>query len=315
MNSDKDDLSPFSRFRKEAALGGATQPPAPDAPQSPVPEARAQALEAALRELREEFEAFKARPLPPAPPQADPQLLARLERAESGIEALRAELGAAGERGESPVTRAEIGCLDQRTAGLEAAVASLQRSVVGEEELAAKLERYGEELFAVRAALPLIEEVKRAGAQYAEEFSRIERECRKALGEMQGYVSSAAEKPLAGRFDDHLKEAVSRLNVKLSEAETALHAGLARLDSRLDAERALSEKIFAEAGDRLIKSVEPGMKAAAEETKGLRDKVLWLTDEYKIVMERKIRALEGKYSAFDAISGRMDTITEALEKK
>lgn len=300
MNPDKEDLSPFSRFRKEAALGGAPQPPAPDA--------RVQALEAELRGLKEEFAVFKAGPPRPAPPPAHPQLLARLERAESIIEAQRAQLAGA-------VNKAEVGGLAQRIAGLEAAVAELRRSVAGEGELAARLERSVAEFAEVKKALAELEEVKRGGAQNAEEFFRIERECRKALGEMRGYVGSAAEKPLAGRFDEHLKEAVSRLNVKLAEAETALHAGLSRLNSRLDAERALSEKIFAEAGERLGKSVEPGLKAAAEETKWLREKVLWLTDEYKIVMERKIRALEGKYAAFEAISGRMDTITEALEKK
>ena len=306
MNSDKDDLSPFSRLRKSGAPGCAPPPPAPDA--------RVQVLEAAFRELKGEFDAYRAGTATPAPVQAAPQLLARLERAEAGIAALREELGAAGERAGTAATKAEVSGLDQRTAGLEAAVAGLQRAVAGERELAAKLERSGAELAEVKIALTVLEEVKRGGAQYAEEFSRIEHECRKALGEMQGYIRSAQEKPLAGRFDEHLKEAVGRLNVKLSEVEIALHAGLSRLSSRLDADRALSEKIFTEVEDRVRKGVEPGLKAAADETKWLRDKVLWLKDEYKIVMERKIRALEGKYSAFEAISDRMDTICESLEK-
>ena len=166
----------------------------------------------------------------------------------------------------------------------------------------------------VTAALTGLEDAKGREAQYAEEFAEIERECRKALGEMQGYVEGAKEKPLAERFDEHLKNSVGKLSGKLAEVETALHAGLTKLSSRLNGDRVLYDKMFAEAEERVKAGLAPELKAAEGETKWLRENVIWLMDEYKVVMERKIRALEGKYSAFEAISKRMDSISEALEK-
>ena len=107
---------------------------------------------------------------------------------------------------------------------------------------------------------------------------------------------------------------MEKLNTRLAGAEVSMHEGFAKLSSRMNADRELYEKIFTDTEERLKKGAEPEMKALEGQIKWLRENVIWLMDEYKIVMERKMRALEGKYAAFEAISNRMDTITEALEK-
>ena len=148
---------------------------------------------------------------------------------------------------------------------------------------------------------------------YSEEFSGVERGCRKALGEMQGYVKSAEQKPMAEKFDEYLKESVARLSDRLAEAETAMHAGLAELSGRLTANEILYKKIFTEAEERLRKSVEPELKSVDGQLKWLRENMIRLSDDYTVVAERKMRALEGKYAAFEAIARRMDAIDAALK--
>jgi hypothetical protein len=313
-------------------------------------DARVPSLEAALRDLRSDFDAYRARPLPPAPPpKADSELVCRLERAESVLAGLRAELATVVNREEAragaAATKGEVKNLDLRMTDLNAAFDGLKRSLSGEGEMAARLllteselaevktafaaHRYSvrrslealvpkEEIEALRvglaAALDGLADVKRSEAQYAGEFAEIESECRKALGEMQGYVEASKEKSPAARFDEHLKNSLGKMNGKLAEVETALHAGLTKLSSRLNGDRVLYDKMFAEAEERVRAGLAPELKAAEGETKWLRENVIWLMDEYKVVMERKIRALEGKYSAFEAISKRMDTISEVLQK-
>ena len=156
---------------------------------------------------------------------------------------------------------------------------------------------------------------KRTVSEYTAEFSGIERECRKSLGEVRGYLENVAQKLVAERFDDYLKDSVARLSGKVADVEKAMHTGLADLSSRLMSDEVLYGKIFVESEDRLRKGLEPDMQAVNGQLKSLREKLTWLTEEYSIVMERKMRALEVKYSAFDVISARMDTINEAMRSE
>ncbi len=287
---------------------------------------------------------------PPPPPGWVPEFGSRLARAEGFMEELRGRITSGEEnakaRSAQAVSKGDLKNVDLRISDISEGFLSLKRTFAGESELAARLESAEngltevktlistqqalvrrnldalaprEEINALKvnsaASVAALEEVKHEMARYSEEFSGVEHECRKALGEMQGYVKSAERKPLAEQFDEFLKDSVARMNAKLSEVETAMHAGLSELASRLTANEILYKKIFTEAEDRVKKSVAPELKALEGETKVLRERVAWLTDEYKIVMERKMRALEGKYSAFEAISKRMDSISDELERK
>lgn len=287
-------------------------------------------------------------PPPPLPPRADVELLRRLERAEAVIEELRRRAAAAEEseaaRSGKTASKDELKNLDLRMTDLAASYEGLGRAFAREKELAARLEQAENALAEFRTALPgreaslktkldvlapreevdslrvnvsgalgALEEMKTRFTQYAEEFSGVERECRKALGEMQGYVKSAAQQPLAAKFDDFLKESVARLSDKLAGVETAMHAGLAELSGRLTANEVLYQKMFTEAEDRLRKSVEPELKSMDGQLKWLRENVIRLSDDYTVVAERKMRALEGKYAAFETIARRMDAIDAALK--
>ncbi|OGS13589.1 MAG: hypothetical protein A2234_04530 [Elusimicrobia bacterium RIFOXYA2_FULL_58_8] len=156
------------------------------------------------------------------------------------------------------------------------------------------------------------EDVKQKFASYAEEFSAVERECRASLGSMKGYVKAAENDPLAGRFDNYLKDSVASLAGKLADAEVSMHAALAGLAGRLNANEALYGRMFTEAEERLKKSLIPEIRQLSDRITAVSSDVGWLKDEYQIVMARKIRALEGKYSAFDAISEHMSVISEEV---
>ncbi|MDP2864693.1 MAG: hypothetical protein Q8O90_00430 [Elusimicrobiota bacterium] len=279
---------------------------------------------------------------------ANADLLRRLERAESVIEDLRRQAAAAEEEGRERAAKAaskdEVKNIDLRMSDLAAAYDGLGRAFAREGELAARLELAEgalaefetqlpgqqaqlktkldvlapkEEVDALRVsvsgAASALDGMKKRFTQYAEEFSGVERECRKALGEMQGYVKSAQEKPLTEKFDEYLKESVARLSDKLAEVETAMHSGLAEMSGKLLAGEVLYKKIFTEAEERLRKSVEPELKSMDGQLKRLRENMIRLSDDYTVVAERKMRALEGKYSAFEAIARRMDAIDAALK--
>lgn len=287
-------------------------------------------------------------PPPPLPPMANADMLRWLERAESVIGDLRRQAAAAEEEGRERAARAasrdELKNIDLRMSDLTAAYDGLGRAFAREGELAARLELAESALAEFKTQLPgqqlrlktkldvlapkaevdalrvsvsgaaaALEEMKKRFTQYAAEFSGVERECRKALGEMQGYVKSAQEKPLNEKFDDYLKESVARLSDKLAEVETAMHAGLAEMSGKLLAGEVLYKKIFTEAEERLRKSVEPELKSIDGQLKWLRENMIRLSDDYTVVAERKMRALEGKYSAFEAIARRMDAIDAALK--
>lgn len=327
-------------------------PPLPPLPPPPAPDARIPALEAALLALREEIQVIKSRPEPAALPPAEGGSEAfgpRLVRMESLMAELRLQIATCDENSKARAADAapvgEIRNLDIRLSDLAAAYDGLKRTFAREAELAARLDRSeralaelktqlagqqaqvrsrldelapGEEVDALRVnlseALGSLEEMKRALALRTEEFSGVESECRRALGEMRGLVKSAEQKPMSEKFDEYLKESVARLAVRLAEVETAMHAGLAELSGKVMSGEILYQKVFSEAEERLIKSVEPELKSVDGQLKWLRENLIRLSDDYSVVAARKMRALEGKYSAFEAIARRMDAIDAALKK-
>lgn len=330
----------------------AVPPPPPPPPAAPVPDGRLAAMQEELAALRAEMEALKNRPqleLPPPPAEGEGDFSFRLGRAEGLIEELRHELAAADEasraRLEKAPTRDEVKNLDLRVSDIGGMLDSLKRTFAREGEISARLERTeasmaelrtvlegqhaqlkagldslapAEDVDALRVgvagAAASVEDIKRRFAQFAEEFSAIEKQCHKALGEAQGLAKAAAQDQGAAQFDEYLKEAVSRMNGKLAEVETAMHAGLTELSGRIKANEVLYRKMFAESEERLRRSVEPQMKNIEGQLNWLRDNLLRLSDDQAEVTERKIKALEAKYSAFEVIARRMDAIDAALKK-
>lgn len=260
-------------------------PPAPvpaQAPAGPENDAKIAGLEAAVKALQAEIAGLKeAVTRPPPPVKPDSELTSRLASAEGGIAELKSiQVDLQSQFKQYPINPASAQDIENVK-------------------------------FSVSEALSDFVAVKRELSQYSEDFTKIEHECRKALGEMQGYVKSISHKLASERFDEHLKETVSQLNGKLAEVEKTMYAGLSDLSSRLMTSEVVYGKIFAESEDRLRKGLEPDLQAVNGRLKDLRTKVTWLTDEYSIVMERKMRALEAKYSAFDVLSARLDTIEPA----
>ncbi|MFA7008862.1 MAG: hypothetical protein WC204_08375 [Elusimicrobiales bacterium] len=269
-------------------------------------------------------------PVPPPPLAPGPGLSARpgndprVAGLEVSVKALQAEIAALKQAAARPQPPAQVKKPDegltQRLARLEKSVSELSAQAArrpaapkpGGEVLVSK-----EELELAQAGLSgvlaVFESMKRGIAQYTEEFAGIERECRKSLGEMRGYAKDVGAKLVGERFDDYLKDSVTRMNAKLAEVEKAMHAGLSDLSGRLMADEVLYRKIFVEAEEKLRKGLEPDAQAVEGRLKFLTSKVTWLMDEYSIVMERKMRALEAKYSAFDVLSARMDAINESLQ--
>lgn len=269
-----------------AGLNPSPAPPAsvhktsepPPARGRPENDAKVAALEVSIKALQTEIAALKQAvsrpPAPPPPPPAktDPELLARIERSETGLIEIKKLLDSSKE----DVATVNFKIADTITA-LEAAHHRL--------------------------------------SAYTEEFSGIEQECRKSLGEMQGYLKNVSQKLVAQRLDDHLKDSVTRLSGRLSDIEKAMYASLGDLSSRLMSDEVLYGKIFSEAEERMRKGLAPDIQAINGQLKGIGEKVTWLMDEYNIVMERKIRVLDAKYSAFDALSARVEMLGEALSRE
>lgn len=280
---------------------------------------------------------------------ADNAMAVRVERSEAAFLELKRELAA--QRGalrdylERSVPKDALAAVEGRISGLEISVAELSGDAGAESALTLRLEKNetaiseldrklasacagierklaalpdGEKLAGLRAefgsVLADFENMRKSVAAYAEEFSGIERECRKALGDVQGYARSVAQRTVETGFESYLKDSVARLASKLAEVETSLRGALADVSGRLASGEALSKMLIASAEENLRKAVDPATKALESQIAGLREKVVWLTDEYKIVMERKIRALEGQKGAFEAISRRMDSIGQELQK-
>jgi DNA-binding FrmR family transcriptional regulator len=285
--------------KKNSIFAGLNPPPAPAPPApfqkfqpqeqpairpGPETEAKVSGLEASVKALQAEVAALRQAaskpPPPPAPAQKpDPETAARLARSEGGLEELK----------NSVETMREL-------------VATLSKPPATKEDL----EKVG---LNIDDTLASFEAMQRKLAGYAGEFGGIEQECRKSLGEMRGCLRNVTQKIMSERLDAHLKESVSRLADRIADVETAMHAGLGDLSSRLMSDKVLYEKIFAEAEERLRKVLEPDMEAVRGRLKNLSDRIVWLTDEYNIVIERKIRALEAKYSAFDAMAARLEAIS------
>lgn len=293
----------------------AQPPPPPDeAPASPQPEEtdmlrlrvdRAEALIVDLqRRAAEAEEALGARPAAAAqePQGHDP----RISELASSLDALKLRASREGE------LAARLEVAESSLAGLKSAFDG-QRSRL-EAELDGLAQKDAVEAMRVNlsASLTALDEMKLNFAQYADELSASRSECRKALGEAQGLARAAAQNQAAGQMDGFVRDSVTRLGAKLAELETAMHAGLSELSVRFNANEVLYNKMFASAEERLKKGIEPQLKSIDGQLRWLRENLLRLSDDYTVVAERKMKALESKYAAFEAISRRMDSIDAAL---
>lgn len=291
-------------------------------------------------------------PPPPPPPQASPSeagLRARLERAEALIEELRGRLAADEKKSDEKIsaaaTKDDLKNAELRMTDIAAALEDFKRTFASEGELAARLAQAesamaglktsfeGQELklktelpalasrdaadelrVNLAAALNTLNEMKLAMAQYAGEVSSLGSECRRALGEAQGLSKAALNAQTAPQAVDFMREAAAAMNTRLSELEVSVHASISEFSSRLGAGEVLINKVLASAEERLRKSFEPKFKDIDGQLRWIRENLLRLSDDYSVVAERKIRALEAKYSAFEAIARRMDAIDAALKK-
>lgn len=274
---------------------------------------------------------------PVPPPAASP---AALQALGAELAAARAELATQREWLKSGLELAankeELKKRDFRIGELAASFESLKESFASAYDLAARLKAAEEGLAGLRAAFeergaalerklnllagraelaPLLAEfgamkdafasMNASAAALTSEFGAVADECRRALGEVRGHAKTIERRIVAGGLEEHLRASVERLSARLAEAEAALHAGFADMGGRLTASETLYRKMFSDAEGSLRKAVEPELRSLDGSLRTLREKVLWLTDEYDVVMKRKIRALEGKYSVLELIERRM----------
>jgi len=194
------------------------------------------------------------------------------------------------------------------------------------ENFDAKLEAYDHKLEQVTATtreneasiaktLAEFEDLQRKFASYAADFTAIERECRTSLGTIKGYVQTAGKFPLSEKYDEYLKDSITRLTAKQAAAEIALHESVAKLAGRLNGNEALYGKMFSDAEQRLKMAMAPELKQLEARIADVNNDAAWLKDEFKMVVSLKIKALEGKYSAFEAMSAHLKILTEDIRDK
>lgn len=279
MSPENEDKSLFFRFKKAAPKPAEAAAPAP----APKPAAAP---------------ASKATPLPAAhaaqsaPAAADLGKTEALEAAVNEIKAKLAALTAVKQEAPPPLPPPvppppAIAPLDDLKRELAAASEGVSRAVEAEAGLAVRMER----------AENLIAELKVLVSSQQAQLNKY-----------------AEQKVVSDGLSEYLRDLVARMNARVTEAENTMHVSLSDLSARLTGNEAVYGRMFSDAESRLKKTVGGEITALDAQTKRLRESVVWLADEYKIVMERKIRALEGRYSAFEAIARRMDTIDAALKK-
>jgi len=281
MSPDNEEKSLFFKFKKktEAAAPAAAPKPAPAAAPKPAPAAAPAA-------------APKAAPAP-APAAAAGSESGKTAALEAAVNEIKAKLSAlTAPKPEAPAPPPPppppaISPLDDLKRELAGAADGVKRAVAAEAEFAVRMER----------AENLIAELKVLVASQQAQLNKY-----------------AEQKQVADGLSEYLRDLITRLNTRLAETENALHLSLSEMSARLTGNEAVYGKKFSDAESLLKKNVGGEIAALDANVKKLRESVVWLADEFKIVMERKIRALEGKYSAFEAIARRMDTIDAALKK-
>lgn len=260
--------------------------------------------------------AVQAAPAPPPPPPAPAMPAPPAQPADTGR---ISELAASLESLKRAIAHEEA--LAARVGAAEAALAELKASLTGqrarlETELGSAAHKDTVDALRVgqAAALSSLEEMKADFKRYSGELEALRSECRKALGEAQGLAKVAARNQASVQMDEFLRDSVGRLGDKMAELETAMHAGLSELAARFNANEVLYNKMFSTAEERFRKDIGPQLKDLEERLRWLRDNVLKLSDDYTVVAERRMRALEAKYSAFEAIARRMNDIDAALKE-
>ncbi len=165
------------------------------------------------------------------------------------------------------------------------------------------------------------EGVKHSASAEAGFAVRMER-AENLIAELKALVSSqqaqlnknAEQRIVTDGLTEYRNDLIMGMNARIAEAENNMRLSLADMSARLTGSEAVYRKMFSDAESLVRKSTGGELASLDDQLKRLRESVVWLTDEYKIVIERKIRALEGKGAAFEAIARRMDTIDAALKK-
>lgn len=208
--------------------------------------------------------------------------------------------------------------LERLDAALKDAVARLEAKLAGAEVkihenaalLAARVRRAEEAGLRGAEELAHLEEKT---ASFSDEFTAVQRECRAALGEMNGLLEKAEHSAALARLDSYVKDMFGRLEAKLASAELTLHEAVGSLAARVKAADDANDKKIAETGEKLEKEALAELRKFAAERAEAGKEAAWLKEEYQVRLSRQLREMEARYSALTALSKRVDLLAETLE--
>lgn len=281
-NNENSSLSSLFKAIQQPEPAPVQQPQAstPTAP-PPFDNDKLSALEKAVSELRAELAELKKperRAESAAQPAGRDEKMDHQERSQESLGQVKAAVGDARTEFSGMVKE-----LSLRISRQEKTLEDMGRRILEQENIlqsagsmpasAEAIELMRKEVDGVIAGF---ENLKQKMTGYAADFSAVERECRSSLGKMKGFVKAAEENPLSEKFNDYLNDSVNRLTAKLADAEVAMHAAVAGLAGRLNANEALYANMFAEAEERLKKAIKPEIKQLDSRLKKISDEVAWL---------------------------------------
>ncbi|MBI4801419.1 MAG: hypothetical protein HY796_02735 [Elusimicrobia bacterium] len=251
--------------------------------------------------------AQQSKPLPPSasapPPPADGGAgQARIAELERTVKAVQAELQAVktGAPAQDAKTEKELERINKKLETLGVAVKELDNSEMQERISASSLRIAGlEAAFSdmSKALFTFKKEVKEISAQYLENCLALKNGL-KALKTDSEYLDSALEK---------LKE-------KASGLEKSFGPGLEELREKLASREKLEKRMFLELETGLEKAFQEKFKDLLAQLKAVREKLDTVSQDYRLVIDKRLLTLESKYSAFETLSRRLDSIAKDLKK-
>jgi len=112
----------------------------------------------------------------------------------------------------------------------------------------------------------------------------------------------------------YLESALEKLKEKAAGLEKDLGPGLEELREKMASLEKLERRAVRELGAGLEKTFQEKFKDMLAQLRTVREKLDAVTEDYKLVIDKRLLTLETKYSAFETFSKRLDSIAKELKR-
>ena len=143
----------------------------------------------------------------------------------------------------------------------------------------------------------------------------LKKEVRDALAESGSDILALKNGLQALKTDSaYLESALEKLKEKAAGLEKDLGPGLEELREKMASLEKLERRAVRELGAGLEKTFQEKFKDMLAQLRTVREKLDAVTEDYKLVIDKRLLTLETKYSAFETFSKRLDSIAKELKR-